>query len=67
MSSLMQRRASAARSVPTMRSLTDQLDRLRGALIHVATQPDSPVSRAALRALCLSAAFVIDSNSRHDI
>ncbi len=63
MSSLTQRRAAVARAVPTMRPLEDQLDQIRGALIHVASQPDSPNSRAALRALCGAAMFTLDAAS----
>lgn len=54
-------RTAAARAVPAMRPLADQLDQLRGAIMHVASQPDSADSRAALRALCAASMFVIDS------
>jgi hypothetical protein len=60
LSSLKARRA-AARAIPVMRPVTEQLDMMRGALIHAASQPDSAESRAALRALALGTVFAIDS------
>lgn len=65
MSSLTARRA-AVRAIPVMRPINDQLHTLRQTLAHVAGQPDSEENRTTLRALCLSAAFVIDSNSRQN-
>lgn len=67
MSSLKARRAAAAHAIPTMRPLEDQLDQLRGALMHVASQPDSVDSRAALRSLCGAAMFTIDAAEKRVI
>jgi len=54
---------SAARATPVMRSLSEQLDMLRGAIIHAASQPDTADNRAALRALALATVFTVDSVS----